>query len=85
MAFANYIPKMIENWKGEGRVEGIRKGITQEKLNWIKRLLNYKLKSGINNEVEELINKASLDKLDEMERKIFEISSWEEVEEIIKS
>lgn len=85
MAFADYVPEMIEILKEEGRVEGIRKGIAQEKLNSIKRLLNYKLKSGINNEVVKLINEASLDKLDEVERKIFEISSWEEVEEIIKS
>lgn len=81
MSFAEYVPEMIEIWKEEGETRGIKK----EKIASIKRLLSYKLKGIINVDIIQLIDEAPLEKLDEIEKKIFEISSWEEVEEIIKS
>lgn len=84
MSFADYVPEMIEILREEGEVRGISKGIAQEKLNSIKRLLTYKLKSEIDNEVVELLNEAPLNKLDEIEKKIFEITALEEVKEILK-
>ena len=67
-----------------GKIVGIRDGIATEKVSAIKRLIYYKFKISLKSKQLKLIDNAPLDKLEEIERKIFEITSWEEIEEILK-
>ena len=67
----------------DGEERGKIIGITEGRITSIKRLLNYKLK--VNLECMELIDNLPLTKLEEIEKRIFEITSWEEVEKIIRS
>ena len=73
--------------KSEGEKFGEERGkiigITEGRITSIKRLLSYKLK--VNLECMELIDNLPLTKLEEIEKRIFEITSWEEVEKIIRS
>ena len=66
-----------------GIKEGFNNGMIAEKVASIKRLLHYKLKIALTSKHMELIDNASLDKLEEIERNIFEVTSWKEVEEIL--
>lgn len=59
-------------------------GEERGRITSIKKLLSYKLKISLDSECMELINNISLPKLEEIERKIFEITSWKEVEELIR-
>lgn len=65
----------------EGEERGKIIGINEGRVMSIKRLLSYKLNLDL--ECMEKINELSISKLEELERKIFEITSWEEVEDII--
>ena len=56
----------------------------KEKVAFIKRLLVKKLRVQPTNVIKGLIESASEKQLDSIEDKIFEISSWEEIEDIIK-
>lgn len=77
--------------KSEGKIEGEKFGeergkiigIAEGRISSLKRLLSYKLKINLNSECMNLIDNVPISKLDEIERKIFEITSWKEVEEIL--
>ena len=71
LGFAEFVPEIIEMWKSQGRVESISK------------LLSRKFKNEITDEIKEKINNVSTEKLDEIEDKIFEITSIHEVLEIL--
>jgi len=64
--------------------DGFEKGIEKGKIISIKTLLCKKLKEE-NEEVSKLLNKVPIEKIEEIEEKIFEITSWEEVEKILKN
>lgn len=64
-----------------GKIAGIRDGIRSS----VKRLLEYKLNCYLSLNQMEMIENASVDKLEEIQKNIFEITSWEEVEAILKS
>ena len=78
----------ISEGRAEGKIIGIREGFNNgmvaERVASIKRLLHYKLKISLSSRRMELIDKAPIEKLSEIEMKIFEITSWKEVEEILK-
>ena len=84
MAFADYVPEMFEILRGQGEARGVEKGLEKGKVEVIKRLLVKKLKSEPNNKIQMLIENANAEKFEIIEDRIFEITSWEEVEEIIK-
>ena len=69
-----------EGWK-QGKKEGRQEG---QKTTLI-RMLNKKIKSEASEKVLMQIEEASIEKLDKLEDNIFEITSWEEVEDIIKN
>lgn len=78
--FAILVEEMFTEKKMEGRAEGKVEGRSET----IKRMISYKLKIYLSPSQLELIDNATEESLNEMEQKIFEITSWEEVEEIIK-
>lgn len=80
MGFAEFVPGMIEIWEGRGEARGRVEG----KAETIKRILVKKLRIKPSSEVEMLIEKLDSEKLESIEDRIFDISSWEEVEDIIK-
>jgi len=77
------IEKGREEGIKRGIEQGIERGVERGRIAAVKKILIKKLKEE-NPEVNMLIESASGDKLDELEDKIFEITSWEEVEEVLK-
>ena len=70
----------IQQGFNDGKIEGFKDG----KLSSVKKLLECKLKVKLSIKQIRLINKASIEMLEEIEKKIFEITSWEEIEEILR-
>ena len=85
MTLEDFLPdtviEMIREGEAKGKVEG--------KIFSISRLLKKKLKEEPNNEIMKKLKALPLDKLEEVEEiiidRIFTLSSWEEVEEILET
>lgn len=75
MAFAEAISEAIEIWKQEGRNEGYSKA----KLSSIIRILSKKLNLEPTKKIISKLESLSLEELDNIEDRIFEIESWEEI------
>lgn len=67
----------------KGRMDGIECGRKDGIEKTVKKILTKKFKSEPDKKIERLIENASCDRLNEVEDKIFELTSWEEVEEIL--
>ena len=65
-----------------GIKEGEKQGIEKGRISSVIKILKKKLKEE-NKEVEVLIEKACNEKIDEIEDKIFEITSWKDVKDIL--
>jgi len=59
-------------------------GMKEGKTEYIKRILSKKLNLFPGEEIEVLMEETSVEKLDEIGDKVFEINSWEEVYVILK-
>ena len=60
-------------------------GMKEGKTEYIKKLLIKKLKSVPRKEIDILMEDMSIEVLDEIGDKIFEITSWEEVDKMLKN
>jgi len=64
--------------------EGFSKGMEREKVLTIKRLLSHKLNINLYSKKMELLDDVPIEKINKIEEKIFEITSWKDVREIIE-
>ena len=83
MALEDLIPGAIEIWKQEaeekGLKEGRKEGELKAKLSSVRRILTKKLKDEPSEEVMFRLKSLTIEELENIEDRIFEIESWEEV------
>ena len=87
MTLEDFLPDTVIEMIREGEAKGKAEGEAKGKIFSISRLIKKKLKEEPNNEIMKKLKALPLDKLEEVEEiiidRIFTLSSWEEVQEII--
>jgi len=79
------IQKVVREWRRDAEIAGREEGIKEGKIMFMKRILNNKTGISANDDISRLLDEADSKKLEELEDKIFDIESWEEVLEILNS
>jgi len=82
MNLTKAVKELCEDYEEAGRQQGIKQGRGEERAESVIRILSKKFKE--NNKIKSMIKNASKEKIEELENKIFEITSWEDVEDILK-
>ena len=80
---ARIVKELYKDAEKTGKKEGFEEGKKVERSLVIRRLLSYKLKIDFTYDMMDLIDSATMEHLEMIEKQIFEINSWEEVEMIL--